>query len=422
MANKISTELLIMILNNVRSQDLHSSSLVNRNWCKVAIPILWELPLGQEWSKSDETLRKKALCIRTYLSCMDIQARTFLTQFGFDLSSSPPQVTFDYPSFTRKLIISNLLYFISIYSPQIISQKIIDSDQDNYNDINNKNESSKLFREICKLIINRCSFLNYFKLASVPINLSRNFDNYYDLFGSILKLPCAQKAFEKLETFASVTLNDEPVTKLISVQKRLENLSINASHHLDCDSLPWAIISQKGTLKSLRLKSMSFNYFKGKPSAIGQFISLQKLYIENCHGLCLSLASSFTQLNSFHYFHSSNLFDMYPQEFVIKILETANTNLKNICLEFYPTITFNTLSAILNYSESVPGSLETIEIRMGSFSADSLRKFFERWCCKGRGGNKKFILKRTELAQLFTLSDEHFKVIEEYGVQFDMEE
>ncbi|CAG8637528.1 5136_t:CDS:2 [Diversispora eburnea] len=35
MANKISTGLLIMILNNVRPQDLHSSSLVNRNWCKI---------------------------------------------------------------------------------------------------------------------------------------------------------------------------------------------------------------------------------------------------------------------------------------------------------------------------------------------------------------------------------------------------
>ncbi|CAG8805367.1 4276_t:CDS:1, partial [Dentiscutata erythropus] len=66
-------------------------------------------------------------------------------------------------------------------------------------------------------------------------------------------------------------------------------------------------------------------------------------------------------------------------------------------------------------AENVPESLEIIEIRIGIFSADSLRKFFEGWCCKGEGRNKKFIVKRTEQARLFKLSDEHFKVIEEYG-------
>ena len=89
MATKISTELLIMILNNVQStQDLHSSLLVNRIWCKVTIPILWELPLGQECFTDIKKLRKKALCIRTYISCMDTQARTLLIQNGYDLSSS----------------------------------------------------------------------------------------------------------------------------------------------------------------------------------------------------------------------------------------------------------------------------------------------------------------------------------------------
>ena len=93
MATKISTELLIMILNNLQStQDLYSSLLVNRIWCKVTIPILWELTLGQEYRWMDynynEKLRKKALCIRTYISCMDTQARTLLVQKEFDLSSS----------------------------------------------------------------------------------------------------------------------------------------------------------------------------------------------------------------------------------------------------------------------------------------------------------------------------------------------
>ncbi|CAG8615363.1 1250_t:CDS:2, partial [Diversispora eburnea] len=48
------------------------------------------------------------------------QNLTLLTQNGFDLSSSPPQVTFYYPSFTHKFIINNLVYFVSRYLQQII--------------------------------------------------------------------------------------------------------------------------------------------------------------------------------------------------------------------------------------------------------------------------------------------------------------
>ncbi|CAG8645899.1 3925_t:CDS:2, partial [Diversispora eburnea] len=442
------------------------------------IPILWELPLGQECSidnkkKSEKMLEKKALCIRTYISCMNTQTRTLLTQNGYDLSSSPPQATFDYPSFTHKFIINNLVYFISIYSPQII--------------------------KICKLIINR-SFLDYFKLAE---NFYNKFNNYSDLIGSIPKLPGAPKVFKKLESFTSKigeyeriypfyeslklicdnilnmdlklssTNSVELLAKLISVQKRLENLSIvaDARYYLDNNSIFWAIISQKETLKSLRIKEVNFFRFKGKSSPIGQFISLQELHIECCSGFhnsdCLFLASSFTQLSSIHFTYT---YQGCPQEFIKKILETANTNLRNIFLDLHPTIISEIFSTILNYckkiteltflnlnlkqviaifnnnfielrkfsfdcgrkrfdankllckmAENVPESLETIEIRMGIFSANSLRNFFEGWGCKERGENKKFIVNRTEEAQLFTLSEKHFKVIEEYGVQFDIE-
>ncbi|CAG8497308.1 11186_t:CDS:1 [Diversispora eburnea] len=495
MATKISQELLVMILNNVKSiHDLYSSLLVNRTWCKITIPILWELAFDQEFNWMNyNKCRRRALCVRTYISCMDNQSRTLLTQSGFDLSSSPPQVTFNYPSFTREFRIDNLAHFISIYS-----QKIIGSYQDNYDNNNNKHiiiaKSRILFLEICKLIINRCTFLDSFKMTKVPKIFFENFLNS-DLICSIFTLPGAAKVFKKFRTFVLETINDEPISllyeslalicnnilnmdlefrsdsqmevlgKLICVQKRLENLSIIGVSYLNFNLLLWNIISQKEILKSLRLKSVSFYNFKGK-LPIGQFTSLQELYIENCHELysseCLSLASSFTQLSSFHFFYQCN---KLPQKFIIKILETANTNLKNIYLDCL-TIPSDTFSAILIYCtkiteltlldlsleqviaifnnnfnelkrfsfhcgigldanellrkmvESVPESLEIIEIRMGIFNADSLRKFFKGWCSKEGGRNKKMIVNRQE--QLFTLSNEHFKVIEEYGVQFNI--
>src|SRR6185436_15409074 len=109
---------------------------------------------------------------------MDIQARTLLTQNGFDLSSSPPQATFDYPSFAHKFIINNLISFISIYSPQINSRK--------------SKKSRILFREMCKFIIKCCKFVDSFKITEAPRN---NYLRYSDLIGSILELPGAPEVF-----------------------------------------------------------------------------------------------------------------------------------------------------------------------------------------------------------------------------------
>ncbi|CAG8568816.1 6498_t:CDS:2 [Diversispora eburnea] len=461
MATKIPTEILIKILNNFQStRDLHSSLLVNRIWCKVAIPMLWELTLCQEF-----LWWKKALCIRTYISCMDTQARTLLIENGFDLSSSPPQAIFDYPSFTHKIIIDNLFYFISIYSPQISPPQI---NHNNYNNEIAMIKSRILFREICRLIINHCSFLDYFKLAVLDDFNSFPRNNSY-LIDSILVLTGAPKVFRKLKSFTSMIGDHKSIyplyeslslicknilkmdlnlfsnsqaqllAKLISAQKRLENLSIVTSdlHNLP-DSIFWAIISQRVTLKSLRLY-LNFCHFKGKASPFGQFISLQELYIKGWYGSnCLLLASSFTQLSTFHYFQSSH---RYPHEFIIKILETANMNLKDICLNLYSTITFDIFSAILNYctniteltlhslspelviaifnnnfnelrrlsfdcgwnwliadelllqmAKNIPESLETIEISRCDFISDNIRNFYKGWCCKGRG-NKKIIVK-----------------------------
>ncbi|CAG8607243.1 8333_t:CDS:2, partial [Diversispora eburnea] len=256
------------------------SKTINRFWCKVTIPIIWELVLDQEFNW--DNLRNKAFCIRTCVSCMDTQARTLLTRNGFDLSSSPSQATFDYPSFTHKFIINNFINFISIYSQQIIVE---------------------------------------------------NFCHYSDLMGSILELPGAPKVFKNLKNFTSMIGNDYQIfplyeslklicdnildmdlflysysqlqlfSKLISVQKRLENLLIDAFDYPynrdSCDSIFWAIISQKETLKRLCLKKVYFYDFEEKSSSsIGQFTSLQELYIEDCDGLYnyLSSSSSFTQL------------------------------------------------------------------------------------------------------------------------------
>ncbi|CAG8434182.1 6695_t:CDS:2 [Diversispora eburnea] len=339
-----------------------------------------ELPFGHEYNSTDyRKLKKNALCIRTYVSCLDTQVRNILTQNGFNLSLSPPQAIFDYPSFTHKFIINNLVYYISICSRHFIDRRI-------------------LFREICKLILNR-SFLNHFELERISEFFVDDFRDYSDLFGPLLKLPDATKLFKKFESFTSdvrdvdnqtdslyesLTLNCDNVlnkdlflichsqvqllAKLISFQKRLENLSINENIQ-GFHSLLWAVFSQKDTLKSLRL---------------------YLLYIKNCTGLhesgILLFASSFTQLTILNY-HTKvtelTLHNLIPEQ-AIAIFNNNFNELRNFSFN-YGRERFSANELLCQMAENVPESLETIEIRMGRFTADSLRKYAEGWYCKGRG-------------------------------------
>ncbi|CAG8598134.1 9478_t:CDS:2, partial [Diversispora eburnea] len=127
-----------------------------------------------------------------------------------------------------------------------------------------------------------------------------------------------------IRTYISLQL----LSKLIGGQKRLEHLSIAGNGYLDYNSLFWAIISRKETLKSLRLYSVNFTH-------------------------CLFLASSFTQLSGFHCTYLKFAAPKYSQKFIIKILEAANRNLKSIHLDLYPIITFEIFSAILNYCTKI---------------------------------------------------------------------
>ncbi|CAG8585987.1 7941_t:CDS:2 [Diversispora eburnea] len=135
----------------------------------------------------------------------------------------------------------------------------------------------------------------------------------------------------------------------------------------------------------------------------------------------LFLASSFTQLSSLHYSHLKR-----PNNSPKQVKSTFDNFDELRIFSFNCGKGLDVDKLLCQMGKNIPESLETIEIRIDydfqwNFSADSLRKFFEGWSLK-RGGDKKVIVNNTEHSLLFTLGDEHFKVIEEHGVQFDIEE
>src|SRR5271154_400089 len=81
---------------------LHSCILVNRLWCRLAIPLLWEDPFSAP--------TKNYHFIKSYWHHLNEDDKTKLNECGFvDTKCFPSNTLFNYPSFikyfdTRKII------------------------------------------------------------------------------------------------------------------------------------------------------------------------------------------------------------------------------------------------------------------------------------------------------------------------------
>src|SRR3954469_2321622 len=89
-------ELLNEIIQYFRNDHstLHSCVLVNRLWCRLAIPLLWEDP----FSITTENYH----FIEIYLH-EDDKTKTKLIKYGFNSNLFPSKTLFNYPSFIKYL-------------------------------------------------------------------------------------------------------------------------------------------------------------------------------------------------------------------------------------------------------------------------------------------------------------------------------
>ncbi|RIB18384.1 hypothetical protein C2G38_2036946 [Gigaspora rosea] len=98
MASKIFTgdlpELMENILNNLKDEiySLYSCSLVNRHWCRISIPILWQDPFS---------FNQKPSYISKYFSSLDEEEKIILGEYGINLEIS--KTIFDYARFLKVL-------------------------------------------------------------------------------------------------------------------------------------------------------------------------------------------------------------------------------------------------------------------------------------------------------------------------------
>jgi hypothetical protein len=75
---------------------LHSCALVNRLWCRLAIPLLWEDPFSLKYPKNYRY-------IEVYLQYLNDDDKTQLNEYGISNDLFSSNILFNYPSLIQHL-------------------------------------------------------------------------------------------------------------------------------------------------------------------------------------------------------------------------------------------------------------------------------------------------------------------------------
>src|SRR5256714_4265995 len=115
MSFPLPTELLREVFINLHCEEDHADlfcvAFVNREWCKIAIPLLWESPF---YSMTKETIWR-CLNVRTLISGIKEESRKILSENGIDLKLSPVGAAFDYTSYLQIIDLWNIKTAIRHY-------------------------------------------------------------------------------------------------------------------------------------------------------------------------------------------------------------------------------------------------------------------------------------------------------------------
>ncbi|CAG8744848.1 10444_t:CDS:1, partial [Acaulospora morrowiae] len=93
---EFSSEMLTKIFKELSDPDIHSCVLVNREWCRVGLPLLWEDPLS--WG---------APIIEIYLNFLSTEQRSSIRRTTVSLNKVSNHI-FCYPDFIKKLSYTEL--------------------------------------------------------------------------------------------------------------------------------------------------------------------------------------------------------------------------------------------------------------------------------------------------------------------------
>jgi hypothetical protein len=160
---------------------LYSCTLVNRLWCRLAIPLLWKDPFSIKFPKNYHF-------IEIYLHNLNNNDKTKLNEYGINNDLFPSNTLFNYPSFIKSLDTQKIINCIENW---VAAVGILTNKSQRYS-IQNTNLSPS---QMLTKLIYRSLFLTFIEneanLISFEITMIalKEFENFNDIFELILQNP-----------------------------------------------------------------------------------------------------------------------------------------------------------------------------------------------------------------------------------------
>ncbi|CAB5200402.1 unnamed protein product [Rhizophagus irregularis] len=291
-------ELVYEIIKNFQNDysTLHSCVLVNRLWCRLAIPLLWENPFSITTGNYN--------FIEVYLYNLDDYLKTKINDYQIINYLLPSNTLFNYPSFIRYLNICNVTFSIEKWLEandktsnsaidlvhniiltsvsefkKLINMSIVKlfiENEVNLHtfkiEINNKHFDYFIYNDILEIILQNPNFIHNIRNLNLSVVKNHCKMHYQD---DLILRNLGQILPSKLESLSLVLYmiktNDFEVFLKNSQDTFFKKLSINnlvQGYSDDIDILPYIkkYIMKKKRVKYLAIKNTSstFSISKGK--------------------------------------------------------------------------------------------------------------------------------------------------------------
>ncbi|GBC40334.2 hypothetical protein GLOIN_2v1868022 [Rhizophagus irregularis DAOM 181602=DAOM 197198] len=287
---------------------LYSCILVNRLWCRLAIPLLWENPFPISYSKNYHF-------IKIYLNKLNEDDKIKLNEYGFNYNLSPSSTLFNYPSFIKYLNTREVVFNIKSW----IFNTLVDKNHD-YELVN------LIYGLLLKVFIENEGILDSFEVMSnleyfnnITDLILQNLNFTYNIRKLKLKLDISCQNFTQFLKFLFTNCNS-----ISTIVLSFHYISVYNRSSLVEKYLSQLIISQHNLKKISFEYNMIYNQFLAlKNSNCSNTLNTIIFYFIDFKNIINILQEVFDQLNvleSIHIFYCNSLNSDFVQQ-IIKVIK-----------------------------------------------------------------------------------------------------
>ncbi|PKK61115.1 hypothetical protein RhiirC2_792299 [Rhizophagus irregularis] len=383
-------ELLNEIIQYFRNDflTLHSCILVNRLWCRLAIPLLWEDPFSNPTANYH--------FIRNFLYNLNDNDKTKLIEYEINIDLIPSNTLFNYPNYIKCLNTWKIFHynekwidFIKLGTPlnsdkiKEISKIIYNSILKNENNINLRTfeiiliRDHDYFNDILELILQNQNLILNIKNLKISFNgIIKTTNIFYD-FLKFLYNNC--KTISILYFHHKMNYDDLLIIKycseLIISQQNLEKM-LFGFHIYNSIFLSLKNSNCSNTLKTIIFYNINFKNITNFKQVIEQLNVLKSIHILYCFSLNYDFIQQIININKPFKLTSLFMKEKFQIDNFQALLQISGDYLENIGLLTSNKLKYQLLEIIIKYCKNIKFfDLPGFDYQNIYLSMDLIKKF-----------------------------------------------